>query len=276
MSPADKAPDVLLVKLGGSLITDKRQPDTLRPEVLRRLAAELAAGWQAALDRGLLVVLGHGSGSFGHAVAAEWGIAEGIESPDQVPGIAHVQAKAAELHRHVIIALRDAGLLPYTIAPSSSFILNDGKPYGFASEVLARALNYKLLPVLYGDVVPDRARGVGICSTETALLAAAMALESSIFPVREALWLGETAGVYDDGGETIPEITSVPQLLEVGRAAGIDVTGGMRHRVQTCLELADLGIPSLIADGTVPGLLERALRGEEVPGTRVPARHQPM
>lgn len=272
MSSRRKAPDVLLVKLGGSLITDKRTPDTLRPEVLRRLAAELAAGWQAALDRGRVVVLGHGSGSFGHAVAAEWDIAGGIESPDQVPGIAHVQAKAAELHRHVIAALRDAGLLPFSIPPSAALTLADGKPVAFSGTVLSWALNYLLLPVLYGDVVPDTARGVEICSTETAFLAATMVLRDTIFPVREALWLGETTGVYDAEGETLPEITSYPQFLKAGRAAGIDVTGGMEHRVRTCLELAERGIGSLIADGTVPGLLERALRGEEVPGTRVPPR----
>lgn len=266
---------VLLVKLGGSLITDKRQPETLRPDVLGRLAGELAAGWQAAKERDLAVVLGHGSGSFGHVAAAESGIAE-LEVPEQVPavatGIARTQAKAAELHRHVIAALLEAGLPPYSIAPSSSLTLMDGDPAAFSGHLLGWALDAGLLPVVYGDVVPDRARGVAICSTETVFRAIAMALHGSLTPVARAVWLGETPGVYDPDADTLPEITSYPQFLKAGRAAGIDVTGGMKHRVQTCLELADRGIASLIADGTVPGLLERVLRGEEVPGTRVPPR----
>src|SRR5262249_32654403 len=55
----------------------------------------------------------------------------------------------------------------------------------------------------------------------------------------------------------------------LGGAAGTDVTGGMRHRVETALDLADLGIPSLILDGREAGLLERALAGEAVPGKEV-------
>ena len=51
--------------------------------------------------------------------------------------------------------------------------------------------------------------------------------------------------------------------------AGTDVTGGMRHRLETALELAGLGIPSLLANGLTPGLLSAALRGEEVTGTEV-------
>jgi isopentenyl phosphate kinase len=43
----------------------------------------------------------------------------------------------------------------------------------------------------------------------------------------------------------------------------------MRHRLETAVELARLGIPSLLANGLVPGLLERALRGEAVAGTEV-------
>jgi isopentenyl phosphate kinase len=43
----------------------------------------------------------------------------------------------------------------------------------------------------------------------------------------------------------------------------------MRHRLETALELARRGIPSLVFDGTVPGRLAAALRGEAVPGTRI-------
>ena len=58
-------------------------------------------------------------------------------------------------------------------------------------------------------------------------------------------------------------------MAAIGAPAGTDVTGGMRHRVETALALARLGIPSLLANGLVPGLLERALRGEPVAGTEV-------
>jgi isopentenyl phosphate kinase len=43
----------------------------------------------------------------------------------------------------------------------------------------------------------------------------------------------------------------------------------MLHRVESALALARLGVPSLLANGLTPGLLESALRGDEVPGTEV-------
>ncbi len=59
-------PDLVVVKLGGSLITDKRTDSTLRPEVLARLCREIAAG-REQLEESLMVT--HGSGSFGHVAA---------------------------------------------------------------------------------------------------------------------------------------------------------------------------------------------------------------
>src|SRR5262249_52684993 len=147
-----------------------------------------------------------------------------------------------------------------------------GVPAAFLDEPLLLALEHGLLPVLYGDVVLDRAQGVAICSTERLLALLARRLPESGIAVRRALWLGETAGVWDAEGRTIPRLTRADLAGlggALGGAAGTDVTGGMRHRVETALDLADLGIPSLILDGREPGLLERALAGETVPGTEI-------
>ena len=165
-------------------------------------------------------------------------------------------------------ALLEAGLPPFTIAPSSALTFRGGEPESFTGHLLAWTVQVGLLPVLYGDVVRDLHTGVAICSTEDALRTAARALEGFGVPVRRALWLGETAGVYDDEGDVIADLTPFARFA-AGPAAGTDVTGGMRHRVAVCRQLAADGVTSTIADGTVPGLLARALDGEDVPGTRV-------
>ena len=119
---------VVLVKLGGSLITRKDRPDTPRLEVIDRLAREIAEAWPG-LEGGL--VLGHGSGSFGHAAAHEFGLlgdgASGRAPNGSSEGVAqiargapHVQRKAAELHALVMAALREADLPAFSIAPSSA------------------------------------------------------------------------------------------------------------------------------------------------------------
>jgi isopentenyl phosphate kinase len=124
-------------------------------------------------------------------------------------------------------------------------------------------------------VVLDRERGVAICSTESLFALLAERLPERGITVRRAIWLGETAGVYDRDGSPLPRLTRSDLHAAgtaIGGARGTDVTGGMRHRVETALALADLGVPSLIADGQVPGLLESALAGEDVPGTVVVTR----
>jgi isopentenyl phosphate kinase len=262
---------VLLVKLGGSLITDKRTPETARPVVIARLARELAEGWPAARERGLTVVVGHGSGSFGHVAAAEHGVAGGLTGEkDQLKGVAATQAKAAELHAMVLAALRAAGLPAWSFVPSSALVTEGGRPMELHAEPLARALAAGLLPVTYGDVVVDRAQGVAIASTETVFRALTAALPEHGWRVREALWLGETPGVFGDDGEVIAEIRP-GDTLAAGPAAGTDVTGGMAHRVEATVALAGLGVTSWIANGRENGLLARSLAGERIAATRVEA-----
>ncbi len=275
--PAEPAPrPVVLVKLGGSLITDKTRPDTPRPEVIRRLARELAE--VLAGEGAPHVVLGHGSGSFGHVVAERHRLAEGLFPPAsadraRLAGIGETQARAAELHRLVVAELAAAGALPFSIAPSSALVAAGGRPAELAAEPAALALGLGLLPVVYGDVVLDREQGVAICSTERVLLALAERLPALGWRAERALWLGATAGVLDEAGRPIAEISaaepsSVLAAAAAGAAAGTDVTGGMRHRVDAALALASLGVESWILDGREPGALADALGGRPA-GTHV-------
>ena len=99
-------PPLTLLKLGGSLITDKNRPHTPRLEVLARLAEEIAA---ARRQRpGLRLLLGHGSGSFGHVPAQKYGTCQGVHSADEWQGFVEVWHQAAALNRLVMEALRAA------------------------------------------------------------------------------------------------------------------------------------------------------------------------
>lgn len=284
--------DVTLVKLGGSLITRKSEPDTARPEVIDRLAEQLAD----ARRSGRRLVVGHGSGSFGHPAAraagltgvrgvrrgGETGRAGGAPSGQAGPAtlqraatpeaIACVQRKAAELHRIVLDALVAAGASPFSVPPSGVAVARDGEIVHFDGEAVRAALDEGLMPVVYGDVVLDTVRGASICSTETALAAVADALRTDGWRVRRCIWLGATPGVLAADGGVLERVSPADadwlRDVAVG-ATAVDVTGGMRHRVDAALGLARAGIPSWIGDGTAPDALIRLLRGVNVPGTLV-------
>lgn len=275
--------DLVMVKLGGSLITDKRRPETLRPEALARLAGEIAEA-RAGLDTGLIV--GHGSGSFGHVAAARAGLGAGPYCAPGSPaseaarrGLVETHTQAARLHRRVVDALAEAGADPFSWAPSSVLVARAGKPSAGRTDTLLAALDLGLVPVVYGDVLHDRLWGASIASTEAVVRFLVPPLERAGWRLRHLVWCGETAGIYDRRGASLPSIDSSSldaARRALGSTAGTDVTGGMRLRLETTVSLARRGITSWIVDGTVPGLVRRVIRGEaelgrDLPGTVVRA-----
>ncbi|HXU31072.1 MAG TPA: isopentenyl phosphate kinase [Thermoanaerobaculia bacterium] len=258
----------LLIKLGGSLLTDKETPETAHPERIERLAREIAAARERAEANGERIVLGHGSGSFGHVAAAAAGLGKGPLEPKNLAGASRTQERAASLHGLVVEALRAAGLAPFSLAPSSFLLAEGGVAVDRFLGPLAHALRLGLLPVVYGDVVLDRTWGASIASTEAVLSEIASGLPALGIEISRALWLGETEGVYDEEGATIPHLANLEDAA-IGAARGTDVTGGMRLRLETCLALSRRGISSTILDGRAAGRLADAIRGEDVPGTRI-------
>jgi hypothetical protein len=110
--------ELVFVKLGGSVITDKTRIETARPDVIARIACEVASA--RAEQPGLKLVLGHGSGSFGHVVARRFGTREGVHGADAWRGFAEVAAVAARLNRIVVDAFREAGVPVWSLQPSAS------------------------------------------------------------------------------------------------------------------------------------------------------------
>ncbi|HSM57155.1 MAG TPA: isopentenyl phosphate kinase [Candidatus Sulfomarinibacteraceae bacterium] len=249
--------NLLLLKLGGSLLTDKAGVEALRPAVLGRLAQEVQAARRE--DPDLQLVVGHGSGSFGHVAAARHGTARGAHTPEEWRGFADVSAAAARLNRLVTEALLAAGVPALSLQPSASALCEDGTLIQLAVEPVRMALQRNLVPVVYGDVAFDRHRGGTIISTEKILSFLVKHLRPS--------WLllaGETEGVYDAEGQVAAAITpeTFPALeAALGASRGTDVTGGMDSKVRGMLELVRTH-PALrvsVFSGLEPGRLQQAL-----------------
>lgn len=253
------------LKLGGSLVTDKSRPHTPRPVVLQRLAQEIAAARRSS--PALLLLLGHGSGSFGHVPAKKYGTRNGVQTPEEWLGFAEVWQEAVALNRLVIDALVTAGLPAISFPPSASAIAEDGRVYSWDLAPLQAALEARLLPVVYGDTVFDRLRGGTILSTEDLFDYLAMQLHP-----KRILLAGLERGVWQDypactrlvstiTPENLPEVA--PAL---GGSATTDVTGGMASKVQQSLALAERvpGLEVLIFSGEEPQALQEALSGKQV------------
>jgi len=258
---------LVFLKLGGSLITDKRVENSFRESVAARVAAEVAAALRQ--DESLQLLIGHGSGSFGHVVAKRYQTMQGVHTADEWRGFAHVATVAAELNTLMAKTLHAANVPVWRFQPSASALSRDGVLVSMAHEPIRHALSQRLVPLVYGDVSLDETRGGTIISTETVFFYLARHL-----PVDQIFLLGEVDGVYDESGIVIPRITpsTLPAVERaLGGSAGTDVTGGMETKVRDMVALTQ-AVPRLsirIFNGNTPGLIESALLGHEQPGTLI-------
>ncbi|MFN2135618.1 MAG: isopentenyl phosphate kinase [Candidatus Promineifilaceae bacterium] len=257
----------LFLKLGGSLITDKTGIEVVREDVLRRVASEIALAKEN--DPELALIVGHGSGSFGHVAAAKYDTRSGVSSEDDWRGFAEVSDAAARLNRLVVQALLEAGVSAITIQPSGSAVCDMGRIVSMAVEPVRQALEAGIVPVVYGDVAFDLGLGGTIISTEEILIFLAAELDPP--------WLllaGETAGVLGPDKEPLSSITpsSLPEIAHyLGGSRGTDVTGGMAGKVQVMLNLIS-ALPALqvrIFSGLQPGLLYSVLQNPATPAGTV-------
>jgi isopentenyl phosphate kinase len=261
--------ELVLLKLGGSVITDKTRPFTARMDVIERLATEIK---NALDDRGddLRLIIGHGSGSFGHAAAAKYQTHRGAIAADSWLGFAEVAAAAAELNHIVVTALRETSVPAISFQPSASTRTRGEQLMYFETFPIKEVLQHGLVPVIYGDVSVDAAQGMSIVSTEK--LFDNLARELS--PGRIVL-CGHVDGVYDQDPLTNPEATLIDYIdrdnwaeveTVLGGSHGLDVTGGMFTKVREMyrLTLAMPPMQAMIMSAETPGHLEAVLKGQMV------------
>ena len=254
---------VILIKLGGSIITDKSIPYKARPDVIRRLAQELKK------IEDFSIVLAHGDGSFAHTSAKEFGGKKGYKSKW---GIAKVARDAMEINRIVMDILIKEGLPAISLRPMSMMITSAGKLKNNLFEIIEETLNQGLMPVVYGDVIWDKKWKSTIYSGERTLNEIGIYLKKKGFNVTRVIQVGETNGVYADKGKTIPIINkrnwkSIERYVFNSKRA--DVTGAMNHKIKNALYIANKGIETWITNGVIPNELYSALCGKRVHGTIV-------
>jgi len=281
----DYSATLVFLKLGGSLITDKTQPYTPKLDMIEDVALQISTTLQT--HPGLRLVIGHGSGSFGHVAASEYHTRDGF-FPQPSPlihrerdktednywkGFAEVWYQASALNRFVMKSLNKMNVPAIALPPSANVIASDGKVSIWETTSISMALAAGLVPVIYGDVTFDEIRGGTILSTEDLFTHLARALN----PER-ILLAGLESAVWEDFPartrkvETITPHTFSEISEGLGKAAGADVTGGMESKVSQMLDLVQQ-IPELkiqIFSGAEAGNVARALTGETL-GTWITA-----
>ncbi|MBR1368504.1 uridylate kinase [Methanocalculus chunghsingensis] len=224
----------IVLKLGGSVITEKQNPGVIHTTRLQAIAETIAH------HRDLPLIIVHGAGSCGHPEAHQYRIPDGV-GRENAAGIGETHRAVAGLNSTVVSILRDAGIDAVGVHPLCGSFAEEGRLISFETRQLAMMADLGIVPVLHGDVVMDRKRGGCIISGDQLVLRIAEGVRA------ERVGLAtDVAGVLSEGEVVRMMTRSTADAVDLGDSEKMDVTGGMRGKVQELLALADTGIMSSI------------------------------
>lgn len=222
----------LLIKLGGSIITDKSTPGVFRLANVQEIAAILAEYRESHPEADIILV--HGAGSFAHPFAKQYQL-DGQWREDTAWGLSRTELAVRKLNVMITEVMQEVNVPLFGISASSMATLQ-GNDFMVNTALVKSILDKHLIPTLYGDVGIGGKKKYRVISGDVLIRDLANKL-----PNVSVITVGDTSGVYDDQGQTIPEITSAnfdSILQSVTGSKGIDVTGGMRQKLIELMEVA--------------------------------------
>lgn len=254
-----------VLKIGGSVITDKNGELSARTEIINRLAEEIK---RAKLEELIIV---HGGGSFGHPVAKKYGIKEGLKQENQKTGFAETHHVMTVLNGLFMDALIWHNFPSVSIAPSSCIVTKDGRINLFEETIIRSLLKMGISPVLYGDAILDSNLGFTIISGDQIVSYLARKFEAKKIVIGV-----DVDGLFDSD----PKKTKNPSLYEhltlkeleskkssIGASNSSDITGGMLGKINELTSAIEHGIPVSIINANKPNRIYKALAGSNVKGT---------
>ena len=259
---------MIILKIGGSILTNKDAVSEVDTKSLKRIASEIKSSLDNSFKELIIV---HGAGSFGHPPAKKYKIGEKFdesEYPQKRIGFCETQNAVKKLNMYICEAFIDESL-PVVAIPASSFMratnkrITDGNLDSFK-----RYLEKGFIPVIYGDVVLDDELEICVISGDQLI----QYLAKNLNP--DMVVLGtDVDGVYNKNPKThddaifFDKFSSLDDLDTLEGTTNVDVTGGMVGKIKELLYLADLGIESKIINAEVEDNIFKVLENEDVKGT---------
>lgn len=262
---------LFIIKLGGSLITDKSAIRKPRPDVILSCWQQIASA--LAEDTSLRVIVAHGQGSYAHVPAKKYLLSQGMVHEDARMGYAKTSLEVRMLHQLVLELGIETGLPVVSFLPNDQVVAANDLIVHYYTQSLELALNQGFVPVSSGDMAMDMDKGCSVISADTILPALADRLHTASWPKATLIHATLTEGVLQDPSN--PDLGHIPlieshtsQLSYSNVTSGADVTGGMAKKVAESVKAAQSGYESLICNPGTSNLLNELLHGTGV-GTRV-------
>jgi isopentenyl phosphate kinase len=230
-----------VIKLGGSLLTDKNTPYTSRDSIISSIAKEL----KECLDLGLIedLIIIHGVGSFGHIPVLEHKLHLGLQNEEQIIALSRAQYGMNKF-RLKLTQIFTENELPVNLMHSSSFCVN--KNINISDSFLNAVKGFMsigMIPLIGGDMLYDTKMGFSVGSGDQLLV-----LVANQFSADRVVFISDVDGVYTDDPKHNPESTlirtisleNLSNIIEKTRDNPLkDVSGAMKGKLQAIMSLKD-------------------------------------
>ena len=268
------AEDLIVLKLGGSLLTDKSTAYKLKEDIIKAVAVEIKDCIDLGLIKSLVIV--HGVGSFGHPPVLKYNLHKGFRNNDQLISMSKTQQLVNELRKAIAITFVEAGV-PINLMHASSMIVGDKMMIvDHALTSLEGFLSLGMVPLIGGDMMYDTSMGFSVCSGDQ--LAVVL---SRVLHAKQLLFATDVSGVFDkdpksdEDAQLLREINinEVEQLFSnQNETAKTDASGKMRGKILSLALIKDQiqeGLEVVILSMNKKGVLKSYLKGQESELTKI-------
>ncbi len=237
---------MILIKLGGSIITNKQKPLTPNLSAINKIASQLKK-----IKEPIVVV--HGGGSFGHYWSVKYDMHTKPAKYNK-KGVSVVKNSMVELNKIILDSFLKHSLNPYCLPPTDFMFGNKADQKKVREiEKIAKA---GLVPISYGDVMWYGENKFYILSGDKI-----MGVLSKILKPRLVIFVLNVDGVFSDmkTKKLLSEIKG--EKTEISEVE-MDVTGGMSRKIKEAISISKSGTKVFFVNGNKPDRIVNAVKGK--------------
>jgi len=242
---------MILIKLGGSIITNKEKPLSPRRKTIDILAKSLKK-----ISEPIIIV--HGGGSYGHYWSVKYDM-HTKEKKYDLRGVAIIKNSMIELNKIILDSLLKNKLSPYCLPPTD--FMSGNKPISKKVKEIEKIAKSGMIPVTYGDALWFGQNKTFILSGDKIMTHIAKILKPrlTIFALNED-------GVYSDlrSKKLIYELKGERPSISENK---MDVTGGMTRKIEEASKIAKMGMNVFFVNGNKPERIVKAVKNSKFEGT---------
>lgn len=262
---------IVILKLGGGLLTDKSKPFFIREDIAQSTVQQIIKANEK-------LILVHGGGSFGHPLAMKYKISQGLNAsvPNQILGLTETHQAMVKFNSFLTNLFLEREYPAFSVQSSSIFFQESQKISTHSVNIIEAALDLNILPILYGDIILDDKGSFSIMSGDQLIFKLCEKLQN--YNVTKVIFATETDGIFleviEDGKEIIKlaPIINVNELESLNLASlgqKIDVTGGIEGKINSIKKICKFNIPVQLINGLKEGYVFKSLKNKELNCTNI-------